>query len=91
MAYQVVRPQGAVRADPGLDEVFNSPEGRAAVETVLDPGRGDLHLVANPIRLSDTPASIRRPPPALGEHTDEVLAGPTDPMLEGTHHPGEPT
>ncbi|MDQ3751684.1 MAG: CoA transferase [Actinomycetota bacterium] len=75
----------------GLDDVFNSPEGIAAVETVADPARGDLHLVANPVRLSDTPASIRRPPPALGEHTDEVLAGPSDPMLEGTNHPGEPT
>jgi crotonobetainyl-CoA:carnitine CoA-transferase CaiB-like acyl-CoA transferase len=26
------------------------------------------------VRLSDTPASVRRHPPLLGEHTDEVLA-----------------
>ncbi|MBZ6226338.1 CoA transferase [Streptomyces olivaceus] len=30
-------------------------------------------LVANPIRLEATPPTYRRPPPALGEHTAEVL------------------
>jgi crotonobetainyl-CoA:carnitine CoA-transferase CaiB-like acyl-CoA transferase len=30
-------------------------------------------LVANPIRLSATPAQVRRAPPLLGEHTEEVL------------------
>jgi crotonobetainyl-CoA:carnitine CoA-transferase CaiB-like acyl-CoA transferase len=29
--------------------------------------------VANPIRLSATPVSYDKPPPALGEGTDEVL------------------
>jgi formyl-CoA transferase len=36
---------------------------------------GTVPLVANPIRLSQTPASYVRPPPLLGEHTDEVLQG----------------
>ncbi|MEY4883119.1 MAG: hypothetical protein RIS34_973 [Pseudomonadota bacterium] len=31
--------------------------------------------VASPLRLMDTPPVLHRPPPALGEHTDEVLAG----------------
>ncbi|MEL6339336.1 MAG: CaiB/BaiF CoA-transferase family protein [Myxococcota bacterium] len=31
-------------------------------------------FVANPIRLDQTPVSYRRSPPALGEHTGEVLA-----------------
>ncbi|MDQ3783526.1 MAG: CoA transferase [Actinomycetota bacterium] len=74
-----------------LDEVFGSPEGQTAVETVADPVRGDLRLVANPVRMSDTPASTRRPPPALGEHTEEVLAGLADSMLKGSDHSGEPT
>ena len=26
-----------------------------------------------PVKLSGTPAHLRRPAPALGEHTDEVL------------------
>jgi crotonobetainyl-CoA:carnitine CoA-transferase CaiB-like acyl-CoA transferase len=32
-------------------------------------------MVGIPFRLSGTPATIRRAPPLLGEHTDEVLAG----------------
>ena len=30
--------------------------------------------IASPLRLVDTPPVLRRAPPALGEHTDEVLA-----------------
>ena len=29
--------------------------------------------VANPMRLSGTPVSYRQAPPALGQHTEEVL------------------
>lgn len=39
------------------------------------PTEGTLRLPSNPIALSATPPSIRRLPPRLGEHTDEVLAG----------------
>ena len=74
-----------------LNEVFGSPEGREAVQIVADPARGELPLVANPIRMSDTPATIRRPPPALGEHTGEVLGGMDDSMLEGPDLSGDPT
>jgi crotonobetainyl-CoA:carnitine CoA-transferase CaiB-like acyl-CoA transferase len=55
-----------------LDEVFASPEGRVSVEEVADPVRGPLRLVRNPIRMGE-PGAARRPPPRLGEHTDEVL------------------
>jgi formyl-CoA transferase len=34
-----------------------------------------IATVASPMRLQDTPPVLHRPPPALGEHTDEVLAG----------------
>ena len=34
---------------------------------------GMVPLVANPIKLSETPAAYDRAPPLLGEHTDEVL------------------
>ena len=30
-------------------------------------------MLANPIRLSETPVQYRRVPPALGEHTDQLL------------------
>jgi glutaryl-CoA transferase len=57
-----------------IDEVFTSPEGMALVESVDDPGRDTtLSLVRNPIRFDGESPSTRRPPPRLGEHTDEVL------------------
>ncbi|MFM6931072.1 MAG: CaiB/BaiF CoA transferase family protein [Novosphingobium sp.] len=35
---------------------------------------GYVDLIASPLaRMSDSPATIRRPPPLIGEHTDEVL------------------
>jgi crotonobetainyl-CoA:carnitine CoA-transferase CaiB-like acyl-CoA transferase len=37
------------------------------------PSEGPLITTAVPQRFSGTPASIRLPPPRLGEHTDEVL------------------
>jgi crotonobetainyl-CoA:carnitine CoA-transferase CaiB-like acyl-CoA transferase len=30
-------------------------------------------VIANPVRLSETPPDYRLPPPLLGEHTDAVL------------------
>jgi crotonobetainyl-CoA:carnitine CoA-transferase CaiB-like acyl-CoA transferase len=56
-----------------VDEVFASPEGSATIQEVDDPARGILRLVADPIRLDGMPTPARRPPPLLGEHTDEVL------------------
>lgn len=57
-----------------LDEVFASPEGAAVIQEVEDPGRRALRLVADPIRLSGELPTVRRPPPRLGEHTEEVLS-----------------
>ena len=35
---------------------------------------GYVDLIASPLaRMSESPATIRRPPPLIGEHTDEVL------------------
>ena len=56
-----------------MDEVFTSPEGSRMVQEVDDPERGTLRLVADPIRLDGALPPVRRPPPRLGEHTDEVL------------------
>jgi crotonobetainyl-CoA:carnitine CoA-transferase CaiB-like acyl-CoA transferase len=38
------------------------------------PQRTAMPMLANPIRLSETPVQYRHCPPALGQHTDEVLA-----------------
>jgi crotonobetainyl-CoA:carnitine CoA-transferase CaiB-like acyl-CoA transferase len=64
-------PCSAVRT---IDEVFASPEGAAMVQDVDDPGRGGLRLIADPIRLAGELTPVRRPPPRLGQHTEELLA-----------------
>src|SRR6202521_4674477 len=46
---------------------------RRMVETVQHPAVGELKLVGPPYKFSGTPASLRRPPPVLGEHTEEIL------------------
>ena len=38
------------------------------------PLSDQLSLVASPMKLSATPVQLVRPPPLLGQHTDEVLA-----------------
>jgi crotonobetainyl-CoA:carnitine CoA-transferase CaiB-like acyl-CoA transferase len=38
------------------------------------PTAGTIHSVGNPILFSDTPVRYHRPPPRLGEHTEEVLS-----------------
>jgi len=49
-------------------------QARRMVETVPHPTIGALKMLGIPFKFSDTPAAVRRPPPLLGEHTDEVLA-----------------
>jgi crotonobetainyl-CoA:carnitine CoA-transferase CaiB-like acyl-CoA transferase len=56
-----------------LDEVFASPEGAATIQTVHDPIRGPLRLVADPIRIMGSLLPVRSAPPRLGEHTEEIL------------------
>jgi formyl-CoA transferase len=48
-------------------------KARDMVATVEHPTAGLLRLLGVPFKFSETPTSIRRPPPLLGEHTDEVL------------------
>jgi crotonobetainyl-CoA:carnitine CoA-transferase CaiB-like acyl-CoA transferase len=40
---------------------------------LADEAAGPLRLLRHPARYAETPASLRRPPPRLGEHTDELL------------------
>ncbi len=59
-----------------LAAAFAEPQvaARGAVVEIEHPILGPIRQVAPPTALSSTPASIRRPPPVLGEHTDEILA-----------------
>jgi formyl-CoA transferase len=45
-----------------------------APQVAARDGIAHIATVASPLRLVDTPPVLRRAPPALGEHTDEVLA-----------------
>jgi len=59
-----------------LDKVFADPQVQARGMRVEmpHPHAEKVALVANPIRMSESPVQYRRPPPMLGEHTEEVLA-----------------
>jgi crotonobetainyl-CoA:carnitine CoA-transferase CaiB-like acyl-CoA transferase len=59
----------------GIDAVFADPQVRArGMQIELPhPLAGALPLVANPLRLSQTPVSYRNAPPVLGADTRAVL------------------
>lgn len=59
-----------------LHEVFADPQvrEREMVVYMQHPQRATIPLLANPIRLSETPIQYRLRPPDLGEHTDEILS-----------------
>jgi len=46
---------------------------RGMVRTVKHPKVSDLRMLGIPFRFSATPEAIRRAPPLLGQHTEEVL------------------
>ena len=55
-------------------EVFADPQVQHNEMVVeVEHHSGPLRVTGVPVRLSSTPGSVRRPPPGLGEHTDEVL------------------
>ncbi len=51
----------------------NSEVNEGAALATNNPALIPVNTVASPLRLSATPPVLRRPPPRLGEHTDEVL------------------
>ncbi len=60
-----------------LDQVFDDPAVLARGMKISMPhplaGNGAVDLIGNPMKLSETPPAYRRPPPTMGQHTDEVL------------------
>jgi formyl-CoA transferase len=54
----------------GLKVTQNTTE-QARAQTAVQ----EIATVASPLRLMNTPPVLRNAPPALGEHTDEVLTG----------------
>ncbi|MFT5572568.1 MAG: crotonobetainyl-CoA:carnitine CoA-transferase CaiB-like acyl-CoA transferase [Cryomorphaceae bacterium] len=58
-----------------LDELIDDPQLIASgFWNVMDhPTEGQLRMTSPPINFSETPASIRRVPPLLGQHSEEIL------------------
>ena len=58
-----------------LPELFAHPQvrDRGCETTMGTKASGSVQVVANPIKFSDATIVYDRPPPSLGEHTDEVL------------------
>ncbi|HEU0028517.1 MAG TPA: CoA transferase [Ktedonobacterales bacterium] len=65
-------PAGPIR---DMGQVLNSPQAQhiGLVREIEHPTTGAVRMVDTPLRLSDTPATLRLPPPTLGQHTAEVL------------------
>ncbi len=68
-------PAGAVNT---LAEVFEDPQvlarGMKVQVPYPDSQKGEIDLIGNPIKFSETPVSYRKAPPTMGQHTDEILA-----------------
>jgi crotonobetainyl-CoA:carnitine CoA-transferase CaiB-like acyl-CoA transferase len=58
-----------------IDEVFQDPQVLHQ-EMLLEmdhPTIGKIKNIGFPVKLSRTPAAVRRPPPLLGQHTEDLL------------------
>ena len=69
-----------VPAGPVLSpqQLLDDPHVKAAgyFSSVSFPGiNGSTPIPATPVVLSETPGTVRTPPPGLGQHTQEILAG----------------
>jgi crotonobetainyl-CoA:carnitine CoA-transferase CaiB-like acyl-CoA transferase len=58
-----------------IGQMLNDPQlaARNMVETLMHPTVGATKVIGAPIKLSENEASVRTPPPVLGQHTDAVL------------------
>jgi crotonobetainyl-CoA:carnitine CoA-transferase CaiB-like acyl-CoA transferase len=57
-----------------IDQVFADPQAQArGVQLTMPHATGPVSLVANPLRMSDTPVQYRTAPPLLGQDTEAVL------------------
>ncbi len=65
-------PSGPINA---LQDVFNHPQAQAREMkiNIEHPTAGQVAFPGFPYKFSETPADLRRHPPMLGEHTEEVL------------------
>ena len=58
-----------------MDDISQDPHivgEREMLVKIDQPGLGEITVTNNPVKLSDTKATIRRPAPLLGQHNEEV-------------------
>lgn len=55
------------------DEAMDAAQARGLVLTTPHPAEGDVLHYAFPVKMTEYAFAVRRPAPALGEHTAEVL------------------
>src|SRR5690606_41451548 len=77
LAEQLLRQGVPAAAVQTVEDVLNHPHTRHR-DMVWDDG--DYRGVGSPVKLSRTPASLRRPPPALGGHGAELRAPSESPI-----------
>ena len=60
-----------------VKEALDDPQtaARNMIETVEHPTVGQLKMLGIPMKFSATPAAVRRAPPLLNQHADEILRG----------------
>lgn len=77
-------PCGAVRTVP---EALVDPQltAREMIVPLEHATAGPIRVLGTPLKLSETPASIRTPPPTLGQHTDAILEKDADLSAEAIH------
>lgn len=56
-------------------QALNDPhiQARGLIQETTLSNDAVLKFVGSPVKLSETPPQVRYPPPALGQHTDEIL------------------
>lgn len=69
---QIGLPAGPIN---GMDAVFEDPQvlARDMLQQIEHPLDGELPLLGSPLKVPTSPATIRRAPPTLGQHTEQIL------------------
>jgi crotonobetainyl-CoA:carnitine CoA-transferase CaiB-like acyl-CoA transferase len=83
-------PMGAINT---IDQVVDHAQVRARGSLVesTHPVAGSIRMTGPPVRMSDTPGTVRTPAPLLGEHTEEILRdrlGMSGAEIARLHHDG---